>query len=176
MGCCDGSLTALFRTSFDQILDKDSDSASILMQSHLFSELTQGEKHLTADRAEQSQFLEKNHVIMKKGDRTRKLFVITAGSVNVCHEDKVLHTKERGDVLDVYSLIQGTEHSFDFKVGLKDTMGYWLDLGLLKLLKDENVDFWDTLWKAAAADVIRYSLPTARRCAEWTPPIWTTWC
>merc|ERR550525_47551 len=93
---------------------------------------------------------------MKKGDKTRKLFVITAGSVDECHGDKELHTKERGDVLDVYSLIQGMEHQFDFKVGLKDTMGYWLDLGLLKLLKDENVDFWDTLWKAAAADVIRY--------------------
>merc|ERR550525_1104388 len=93
---------------------------------------------------------------MKKGDKTRKLFVITAGSVDVCHEDKVLHTKERGDVLDVYSLIQDNQHQFDFKVSSKDTMGYWLDLGLLKLLKDENVNFWDTLWKAAAADVIRY--------------------
>ena len=157
LGCCEGSLNVLFHTSFNSLLPSDrADQSSVMLQCPLFSDLKDSEKEQAMEKAEQSQFLKENHEIMPEGSRTGKLFVITAGAVDVFKGDKKLHTKERGDVLDVYSLLMDNAHDFTFKVAIKDTTGYWLDKGLLKLLKDENVNFWDTLWKVAAADVIRY--------------------
>lgn len=157
LGCCEHSLTELFHTSYTSLLGDSADQEKVLLQSPLFSELTDSQKEITIQKGEQSEFLEKDFVIMApdKG-RDKRLFVITAGAVNVCKGDEVLHTKERGDILDVWPLLMDKDHAFTFKVAIKDTTGYWIDIGLLKLLKDENVNFWDSLWKVAAADVIRY--------------------
>merc|ERR1719464_1748705 len=111
------------------------------------------------DKAKPSDWFSQGDMIMTAGTKTRQLFVITAGSICVFGGDDqrtLIHTKERGDVLDTYSLLQDNHHQFNFMVATKNCHGFWLDLGLLKLLKDSNIDFWDTLWKCAAVDVMRF--------------------
>eukprot|EP01084_Bolivina_argentea_P109634 195969_1 len=153
---CEDSLNTLFHTSYTRLLDKNHDDESILLESTLFSELSEGEKKLVVERAKPSKWLKKGHFVMSSGKKSERLFVITRGTINVYNGNKIIHTKERGDVLDVYAFVQGNQHQFDFMVSTDQCMGYWLDLSLLKLLKDSNIDFWDTIWKCASCDVMRY--------------------
>lgn len=157
MGCCEHSLNELFHTSYTKLLDKNHDDESILVESPLFSELTEAEKKLVKERAKASKWYKKGDYLMKEGKKSRQLFVITRGTIFVYEGNRThIHTKERGDVLDVYSLLQDNYHGFNFMVATDQCHGYWLDLSLLKLLKDSNIDFWDTLWKCAACDVMRF--------------------
>lgn len=64
--------------------------------------------------------------------------------------------KKQGDCLDVYTLIQDAKHEHNFVVTTDQFHGYWIPLTLLSMMKEENIDFWDTLWKYAAVDVLRY--------------------
>ncbi len=91
---------------------------------------------------------------MRESKKSKKLFVITRGTIFVYKDNRHhIHTKERGNVLDVYALLDN-QHDFNFMISTDQCHGYWLDLSLLKLLKDSNIDFWDTLLKCAACDVI----------------------
>eukprot|EP01084_Bolivina_argentea_P291658 501282_1 len=157
MTTCEDSLNKLFHTSYTDLLDHNHDDESILLQSLLFSELSSDEKKLIIERAKPSKWYKKGEYIMREYKKTKKLFVITRGTIFVYKDNRHhIHTKERGDVLDVYALLQDNQHDFNFMISTDQCHGYWLDLSLLKLLKDSNIDFWDTLWKCAACDVIRY--------------------
>jgi len=166
LGHCESSLTELFHTSYTELLGQKADAESIYVQSPLFSDLTEGEKKIALEQAKKSEFFDKGHVLMKKGEKgwwskeeysdERALFVITAGAISVMDANEQIHLKERGECLDVYPLLQDNAHDFDFEVASKNTTGYWLNLGVLKLLKDSNVNFYETIWRAAAAEMIRY--------------------
>jgi UDP-N-acetyl-D-mannosaminuronate dehydrogenase len=70
---------------------------------------------------------------MKAGKRTKELFVVTRGTIFVYEgHRKHIHTKERGDVLDVYAILQDNQHQYNFMVTTDQCHGYWLDLSLLK--------------------------------------------
>lgn len=157
--CCDHALNELFHSSYTDLLDENPDSQSMLLQSPLFSALSMNELDAVRNQAKTSDWYNKGDVIMKEGTETRKLFVITHGAVAVHStmqkKKELVHTKERGEVLDIWSFLHNEEHTFRFEVKSKNCNGYWLEEDLLANLKDESVEFWDTLWKCAASDAIR---------------------
>jgi len=200
-----GSLNRLFHTGYNSLLSGRSDE-NILLQSPLFSELTYEQKKLVKQKKEQSDWYKKGDDIIKEGERIKKIFVITRGSIGVYEssmrrtqrsttnsmlkygmqlhdtngsifddgdsngslnmisrssgiETKV-YTHEQGSIIDVYPLLQETVHHHTFRVEAEPCHGYWLDSKLLKELKDLNIDFWDTIWKYSAVDVIRYYFAT----------------
>ena len=166
--------TKLTCSRHDALLDKD-----IFLHSILCDQLLEKEQ-LAIQKASSRATYDKNTTIIEAGRRYKDIFVITRGTISVfenvkykyqkksrtltnleytsgvdIHQMTPIYVKQPLECIDTYPILTNTKHGHSFVVSSEVCHGFWVSTDQLGN-NDISVNLWDTLWKTAALDVIRY--------------------